>query len=126
MKNSIEIFKMNGKRKIYSIIISKGTDDVNGIVSFQPQEYNEENPQVKIIISGLFFSEHLKTGCKDCNAFYNDFGTNKSWYIKFDDKAFPLDLKEFNGRKFDKNWLTETHGYYLNGTTFKFKLLSWK
>jgi hypothetical protein len=117
-KNYVKLYKIDNDKEFY-IFIDSNDDNV----IFSPYDYLDD-PYVEIRINNLFFSEHLKSGCIDCNEFYNDLGTNKKWFIEYNDKIYRLDLREFNSKKLNKNSLIQSNCYFDNGTTFKLILIT--
>ncbi len=88
------------------------------MVSFQPNDWNDENPHLIIELKGFHFAHHARN-CEDCASFLNGFATKSfDWSVEYLGKAKRLDLSKL-GKSFDDNQLTYVISDFENGTKMK-------
>jgi hypothetical protein len=93
-------------------------DETSDFISFEPQDYNENDPHVKIIFHDFDWNRHTKK-CDDCSALKAAFGSDTSdWMIQYLDKVARLDLRIFS-KELDTNTNKSVLSYYFSGTELK-------
>jgi hypothetical protein len=115
----IEIAKMirifNKKLK-KSILIDESFPQV----SFEPRQY-EDNPYVRIKLSGIHFSNHAMS-CDECSTFQKSFGTDSmDWHIEFLGRTRRLNLSKFGDHE-NANKVEWRLSPFFSGSTLKLNI----
>ena len=97
-------------------------DDKHDNVTFEPKNYDDEKPILKISIDKFNFDIH-KEDCDDCKIFYNDFGSNNlNWIFTFNGISNRLDLTSFKNNIYGEGLYQSELSDNFNGTRFIFKI----
>lgn len=95
--------------------------DIDTNVFLFPNDYDEENPHIKILIENFNFGIHSST-CNDCKALLNSFGSySTDWYIEYLNKTKRLNLEKFSNKHKD-NHCINTISDVFQGTELKLNI----